>query len=93
MQDNNEKLVVATQRRNQELEEENAYLRSKLSETGYPVSIPPHEGAFVDTFTPLFVNMLDTDNLARPSICRAKLALCSFGSCSGANGRLGSSSL
>ena len=45
MQDSNEKLVINTQRRNQELEEENAYLRTKLGEAGYPVPIQPHEGA------------------------------------------------
>ena len=39
MQDNNEKLVLSIQRRNQELEEENAYLRAKLGETGFPLSI------------------------------------------------------
>jgi hypothetical protein len=39
--DASEKIVVVTQQRNRELEEENAYLRAKLSEAGYPVSLPP----------------------------------------------------
>ncbi|KAK5134594.1 hypothetical protein LTR08_006250 [Meristemomyces frigidus] len=41
-QETNQKLVAATQRRNQELEEENAYLRSKLGEPGYVIGLPAH---------------------------------------------------
>lgn len=40
-QEASEKLAAATQHRNRELEEENAYLRTKLAEAGYPV--PPSE--------------------------------------------------
>ena len=39
--DASEKVVAVTQQRNRELEEENAFLRTKLGETGYPVSLPP----------------------------------------------------
>lgn len=42
-QDASEKMVVATQQRNRELEGENAYLRSKLGETGYPIPVPSTE--------------------------------------------------
>jgi len=38
-QEANEKLVAVTQQRNQELEEENAFLRSRLGDAGYP--LPP----------------------------------------------------
>lgn len=39
-QDASEKMVAVTQQRNRELEDENAYLRAKLGESGYPISIP-----------------------------------------------------
>jgi len=39
-QESHEKLVAATQQRNQELEDENVYLRRKLSEAGYPNNLP-----------------------------------------------------
>lgn len=39
----NENIVVMTQRRNRELEEENGYLRGKLGETGYHLSVHPPE--------------------------------------------------
>ena len=42
-QEASEKMVVATQQRNRELEDENAYLRSKLGESGYPISVPSTE--------------------------------------------------
>lgn len=35
--ESNDKLVAVTTQRNRELEEENAYLRSRLSEAGYPL--------------------------------------------------------
>lgn len=44
-QDASEKIVVVTQQRNRELEEENAYLRTKLGEAGYPINIPPTDRA------------------------------------------------
>ena len=37
-QEANEKVVIAAQQRMRELEEENVYLRSKLSETGHPAA-------------------------------------------------------
>jgi hypothetical protein len=40
-QEAHEKIAHVTQQRNRELEEENAYLRSKLQEAGVPVNIPP----------------------------------------------------
>ena len=43
-QDASEKMVAVTQQRNRELEEENAYLRTKLGEAGYPVAVPSTEG-------------------------------------------------
>ncbi|EMC98801.1 hypothetical protein BAUCODRAFT_145825 [Baudoinia panamericana UAMH 10762] len=43
-QESNERLVTATHQRNRELEEENAYLRSRLAEAGYASALP-HEGA------------------------------------------------
>jgi Fic family protein len=39
-QESADKLVSVTQQRNRELEEENAYLRSKLNEAGYSMGIP-----------------------------------------------------
>ena len=42
-QESSDKLVVVTQQRNRELEEENVYLRGKLSEAGYAVNLPPVE--------------------------------------------------
>ena len=45
-QEASDKLVVVTQQRNRELEEENAYLRSKLGEAGYNVAIPPSERVY-----------------------------------------------
>lgn len=47
-QESNEKIVAVTQQRNRELEEENVYLRSKLSEAGYSMSIPPSEGRLME---------------------------------------------
>ncbi|KAK4541866.1 hypothetical protein LTR36_007230 [Oleoguttula mirabilis] len=45
-QESNEKLVATTQQRNHELEEENAYLRSKLGDTaGYSMIVPDANGA------------------------------------------------
>lgn len=41
--DASEKMVAVTQQRNRELEDEVAYLRAKLGEAGYPVSLPPTE--------------------------------------------------
>ena len=41
--DASEKLVTATQQRNRELEEENAYLRTKLGESAYPGQIAPND--------------------------------------------------
>ncbi|KAK3683030.1 hypothetical protein LTR37_020628 [Vermiconidia calcicola] len=40
----NEKMATATHQRNRELEEENAYLRTKLGEAGYAMNAPPSEG-------------------------------------------------
>lgn len=40
-QDANEKVSVATRQRNRELEEENAYMRMKLSEAGLTIDLPP----------------------------------------------------
>ena len=42
--ESNQKLVVVTQQRNRELEEENAYLRLKLGDSGYGVGLPAHTG-------------------------------------------------
>lgn len=39
----NENMVVMTQQRNRELEEENGYLRSRLGETGYHLNVHPPE--------------------------------------------------
>ena len=39
-----QKLVDATQQRNRELEEENAYLRSRLGDAGYTLGSAPHAG-------------------------------------------------
>lgn len=39
----NENIVVMTQRRNRELEEENGYLKSRLGETGYHLNVHPPE--------------------------------------------------
>lgn len=45
--ESNENMVVMTQRRNRELEEENGYLRSKLGETGYQLNIHPPERQYI----------------------------------------------
>ena len=42
-QDASEKLIAATQQRNRELEQENTFLRTKLSESGYPVGVAPSQ--------------------------------------------------
>lgn len=42
----NENMVVMTQRRNRELEEEVGYLRSKLGETGYHLNVHPPNREF-----------------------------------------------
>lgn len=39
--DASEKMVAVTHQRNRELEDENAYLRGKLGEVGYPTAVPP----------------------------------------------------
>lgn len=39
----NENMIVMTQRRNRELEEENGFLRSKLGETSYQLNVHPPE--------------------------------------------------
>lgn len=44
--DASEKMVAATRQRNRELEDENAYLRSKLGEAGYSVSLPPADSQY-----------------------------------------------
>ena len=38
-----EKIVVVTQQKNRELEDENAYLRARLGEAGFPVTIAERE--------------------------------------------------
>lgn len=43
-QESSEQLVAVTQQRNRELEEENAYLRGRLSEAGYSVVYPVEGG-------------------------------------------------
>ncbi|KAK5121242.1 hypothetical protein LTR85_005408 [Meristemomyces frigidus] len=48
-QESNEKLVAITQQRNRELEEENAYLRSKLGESGYMQSMQQAPVQVADT--------------------------------------------
>ena len=45
-QDSNEKVVTAAQQRIRELEEENVYLRSKLSETGHPAAVAAAQSAY-----------------------------------------------
>lgn len=42
-QEASEKIVHVTQQRNRELEEENAYLRGKLSEAGFSINLLPTE--------------------------------------------------
>ena len=42
-QDASEKLVVATQQKNRELEEENVYLRTRLSDAGLTMNVPATE--------------------------------------------------
>lgn len=43
-QESSEKMVQVTQQRNRELENENAYLRSKLQEAGFSLNLPTTEG-------------------------------------------------
>lgn len=43
-QDASEKLVAATQRRNKELEDENAYLRSRLGDATFTLNVGQTEG-------------------------------------------------
>lgn len=46
-QESSEKIVAVTQQRNRELEEENAYLRTRLSDAGYAVDIPQTSSTLV----------------------------------------------
>ena len=66
-QDASEKMVTVTQQRNRELEEENAYLRAKLGEAGYPVSFTPPERQFSHV---LFFRS-SIDKVFRPTSARA----------------------
>ena len=50
-QDASEKLVTVTQQRNRVLEEENVYLRTKLGEAGFSITIPPVDSmSFISHF-------------------------------------------
>lgn len=48
-QEANEKIVHATQQRNRDLEEENAYLRGKLNEAGFTINLLPPDRKALDS--------------------------------------------
>ncbi len=66
-QDASEKMVTVTQQRNRALEEENAYLRTKLGEAGYPVSLPPSDREYSHIF--FFGSSID--KICRPTSTRS----------------------
>lgn len=62
----NEKMATATHQRNRELEEENAYLRTKLGEAGYAMNAPPSEGGLFE-----YSKCIDpANNQSRPTSAR-----------------------
>jgi hypothetical protein len=72
--DASEKMVAVTRQRNRELEDENVYLRSKLGEAGFPVSLPPTDSKFCGLAE---VKKYRLTKVCRPKPRRADYSLCS----------------
>ena len=81
--DANEKLVTATHQRNRELEEENAYLRTKLNDAGYPMSAPKSEGVYSESCALVYTNWFRSPTCHRSHVDTCTLNISSNAGLSG----------